>query len=70
MFRRRFEDELELRPVDERHADELTALVRRDLAHLKKWMPWMTLTNTNRTMTVPDPAPTKSPHQFYRAIGE
>ncbi|PYJ98404.1 MAG: hypothetical protein DME23_12165 [Verrucomicrobia bacterium] len=37
---------------------------------LKKWMPWMTLTNTNRTMTVPDPAPTKSPHQFYRAIGE
>jgi ribosomal-protein-serine acetyltransferase len=40
MFTHRIEDGLELRPVDERHAEELTALVRRDLAHLKKWMPW------------------------------
>jgi ribosomal-protein-serine acetyltransferase len=42
MFSRRIEDELELRAVDERHAEELTALVRRDLAHLKPWMPWAT----------------------------
>lgn len=42
MFSRRIEDELELKPVDERHAEELTALVRRDLAHLKPWMPWAT----------------------------
>src|ERR1043165_6074140 len=42
MFTHRIEDELELRPVDERHAEELTALVRRDLAYLKQWMPWAT----------------------------
>lgn len=42
MFSRRIEEELELRPVDERHAEELTALVRRDLLHLKPWMPWAT----------------------------
>jgi ribosomal-protein-serine acetyltransferase len=42
MFSRRIEEELELRPVDERYAEELTALVRRDIAHLKPWMPWAT----------------------------
>lgn len=42
MFSRRIEEELELRPVDERYAEELTALVRRDMAHLKPWMPWAT----------------------------
>ena len=42
MFSRRIDDELELRPVDERYAEELTALVRRDIAHLKPWMPWAT----------------------------
>ena len=42
MFSRRIEEELELRPVDERYAEELTALVRHDIAHLKPWMPWAT----------------------------
>ena len=42
MFSRRIEDGLELRAVDERHAEELAALVRRDIAHLKPWMPWAT----------------------------
>jgi ribosomal-protein-serine acetyltransferase len=42
MFSRRIDEELELRPVDERYAEELTALVRRDIAHLKPWMPWAT----------------------------
>src|ERR1051326_8948561 len=42
MFSHRIEDGLELRPVDERHAEELTALVRRDLFYLMKWMPWAT----------------------------
>jgi len=42
MFSRRIDEELELRPVDERHAEELTALVRRDLGHLRPWMPWAT----------------------------
>ncbi|HKG15746.1 MAG TPA: GNAT family protein [Pyrinomonadaceae bacterium] len=42
MFSRRIEEELELRPVEERYAEELTALVRRDIAHLKPWMPWAT----------------------------
>src|ERR1044072_4485175 len=42
MFSRRIDEELELRPVDERLAEELAALVRRDLAHLRPWMPWAT----------------------------
>lgn len=42
MFSHRIEEGLELRPVDERHADELTALVRRDLSYLSMWMPWAT----------------------------
>ena len=42
MFSRRIDEELELRPVDERYAEELTALVRRDLPHLRSWMPWAT----------------------------
>src|SRR2546423_11214010 len=42
MFSHRIEDGLELRPVDERHAEELTVIVRRDLAYLKQWMPWAT----------------------------
>jgi ribosomal-protein-serine acetyltransferase len=42
MFSHRIEDDLELRPVDERYAEELTAIVRRDLAHLQPWMPWAT----------------------------
>ncbi|HEX8721560.1 MAG TPA: GNAT family protein [Pyrinomonadaceae bacterium] len=42
MFSRRIDEELELRPPDERFAEELTALVRRDLAHLRPWMPWAT----------------------------
>ena len=40
MFSQRIDQELELRPVDERYAEELTALVRRDLPHLRPWMPW------------------------------
>ncbi|MDT7808551.1 MAG: ribosomal-protein-serine acetyltransferase [Acidobacteriota bacterium] len=40
LFSQRIDDELELRPVDERYAEELTALVRRDLTHLSPWMPW------------------------------
>jgi ribosomal-protein-serine acetyltransferase len=40
MISRRLDDDLELRPVDEGCAEELTALVRRDLAHLRPWMPW------------------------------
>ena len=42
MFSHRIEEGLELRPVDERYAEELTALVRRDIVHLMKWMPWAT----------------------------
>lgn len=40
MISRRLDDDLELRPVEEGFAEELTALVRRDLAHLRPWMPW------------------------------
>jgi len=42
MFSHRIEDELELRPLDERHAEELTAVVRRDIPYLKAWLPWAT----------------------------
>lgn len=37
---------------------------------LKTWTPWITLTNTNRTMTVLDSATTNSPRRFYRALGQ
>src|ERR1043165_4067736 len=42
MFTHRIEDELELRPVDERHAKQRTTPAPRDPAYLKQWMPWAT----------------------------
>jgi ribosomal-protein-serine acetyltransferase len=42
MFSHLIEDGLELRLVDERYVEELTSLVRRDLAYMSKWMPWAT----------------------------
>lgn len=42
MFSRRVDEHTELRLPDETDAEELTALVRRNLGHLRRWMPWAT----------------------------
>ncbi len=40
MFRLAIDDDLELRLFEERHGDELYALVERNRAHLREWMFW------------------------------
>ena len=42
MFSYRIDDDLELCLPEERHAEEAHALVRQNLGHLKKWLPWAT----------------------------
>jgi enediyne biosynthesis protein E4 len=37
---------------------------------LKMWTPWIKVTNTNRTVSINDPAATKSAQRFYRAVGQ
>jgi ribosomal-protein-serine acetyltransferase len=41
MFSYRIDDSLQLRLPEERHAEELAALVGQDYAYLKEWMPWL-----------------------------
>jgi hypothetical protein len=36
-------------------------------SNLTDWVPWQTVTNTNRTMTVTDPSP-NAPQRFYKAM--
>lgn len=40
MFSHRIDDQTELRLPDPDYAEELTEVVRRNLAHLAAWMPW------------------------------
>jgi ribosomal-protein-serine acetyltransferase len=42
MFHYRIDAELSLRLAEERHASEAYGLVRQNIDHLKKWMPWAT----------------------------
>ena len=35
---------------------------------LKTWTPWITVTNTNRTMSLLDPNAASANHKFYRAV--
>lgn len=44
MFSLKLSDELELRLLEERHAEELFALVDRNRRHLRQWLPWLDLT--------------------------
>ncbi len=41
MFSYRIDGDLELRLPEERHAEEAFALVRRNLDHLRAWLPWV-----------------------------
>lgn len=41
MFAMRVDHETELQLLEERHADELFALVDRNRAHLREWLPWL-----------------------------
>jgi ribosomal-protein-serine acetyltransferase len=40
MFTLRVDHDIELRLVEQRHVDELQALIERNLDHLRVWMPW------------------------------
>jgi ribosomal-protein-serine acetyltransferase len=41
MFSLKLSDELELRLLEERHTDELFALVDQNRKHLRRWLPWL-----------------------------
>ena len=41
MFRFVIDDDLDLRLIEERHAEELFALVDRNREHLRKWLVWV-----------------------------
>src|SRR5689334_313537 len=40
MFSNRIDDEMELRLIEPRHAEQLDALIERNRAHIKEWSPW------------------------------
>jgi ribosomal-protein-serine acetyltransferase len=44
MFILKISDELELRLLEERHAEELFALVDQNRQHLRQWLPWLDTT--------------------------
>ena len=46
MLRFPIDDDTELRLLEERHADELFALVDRNRAYLREWLPWLDATAT------------------------
>ena len=46
MFRVPIGDDAELRLLEERHAEELFALVDRNRAYLREWLPWLDATKT------------------------
>ena len=48
MFSRRIDDHLELRLLEERHADELFALTDKHRAYLREWLPWLDATKKVR----------------------
>lgn len=41
MFSFRVGDDIELRLLEERHADQLFALTNQNRAHLREWLPWV-----------------------------
>ena len=49
MFRCDIGDNIELRPFEEYHAEELFAAVERNREHLRRWLPWV-----DRTLAVED----------------
>jgi ribosomal-protein-serine acetyltransferase len=44
MFNFKIDDDIELRLLEERHADELFALTDRNREHLARWLPWVDAT--------------------------
>lgn len=41
MFSHRIDDDLKLCLPEERHAEEVAALIKQNLAYLREWMPWV-----------------------------
>src|SRR4051794_6559191 len=50
MFRFEIPDDCHLRPLEEADADELSALIAANRAHLAPWMPWATSQTPERTL--------------------
>src|SRR5436190_21149423 len=46
MWSLRVDDEIEVRLLEERHADELFALTDANRGHLRRWLPWVEATRS------------------------
>ena len=46
MFSKQITIDAELRPVEVRHCEEIFALVDKNRAHIRRWMPWVDATKT------------------------
>ena len=46
VFRLPVDDDTELRLLEERHTDELFAVVDKNRAYLREWLPWLDATQT------------------------
>lgn len=44
MFQRQIQDGVYVKLLEERHADELFAVVERERAYLRQWLPWVDIT--------------------------
>lgn len=48
LFKLKIDDDLELRLLEERHAEELFALTDQNRAYLREWLPWL---DNNRSLS-------------------
>lgn len=44
MFQEQIRDDLSVKPMEERHAPEVFAVVDRERAYLREWLPWVDMT--------------------------
>lgn len=73
MNSRRISAELELRPVEPSHAQQLFAVIDRNRAHLRRWLPWVDATKSiddEQAFITRDLARRKTDGAFHCAIFE
>src|SRR5438477_1785166 len=46
MFRHKVTEEIELRLIEQRHAEEIFRLVDANRKHLREWLPWLDMSRT------------------------